>query len=77
MKPGDAVLDVACGTGIVARTAADIVGSDGRVVGVDLNEAMLAVAARVRPDLEWRQGDVAHAAVRRTASSTRCSARWR
>ena len=43
----------------MARTAADIVGSDGRVVGVDLNEAMLTVAARVRPDLEWRQGDVA------------------
>ena len=59
VEPGDAVLDVACGTGIVARTAAGIVGSDGRVVGVDLNEAMLTVAARVRPDLEWRQGDVA------------------
>jgi ubiquinone/menaquinone biosynthesis C-methylase UbiE len=60
VQQGDAVLDVACGTGIVARTAADIVGSAGRVVGVDLNEAMLAVAGRVRPDLEWRQGDVAH-----------------
>ena len=59
VKPGDAVLDVACGTGIVARTVAGIVGSDGRVVGVDLNEAMLTVAARVRPDLEWHQGDVA------------------
>jgi ubiquinone/menaquinone biosynthesis C-methylase UbiE len=59
VRSGDAVLDVACGTGIVARTAADIVGSDGRVVGVDLNEAMLTVAARVRPGIEWRQGDVA------------------
>jgi ubiquinone/menaquinone biosynthesis C-methylase UbiE len=59
VKPGDAVLDVACGTGIVARTAAGIIGPEGRVIGVDLNEAMLAVAARVRPDLEWRQGDVA------------------
>jgi len=59
VKKGDAVLDVACGTGVVARTVADIVGSDGRVVGVDLNEAMLTVAARVRPDIEWRQGDVA------------------
>ena len=57
-------LDVACGTGIVARTAAEIVGSGGRVVGVDLNEAMLAVASRVRPDIEWRQGDVAAAPVR-------------
>jgi len=62
VKPGDAVLDVACGTGIVARTAAGTVGSEGRVVGVDLNEAMLTVAARVRPDLEWHQGDVARLA---------------
>jgi ubiquinone/menaquinone biosynthesis C-methylase UbiE len=57
--PGQTVLDVACGTGIVARTAADVVGKRGRVVGVDVNEAMLAVARRVRPDLEWQQGDVA------------------
>lgn len=64
VEPGDAVLDVACGTGIVARTAAGTVGSDGRVVGLDLNKAMLTVAARVRPDLEWHQGDVARLAFR-------------
>ena len=55
---GQRILDVACGTGIVARTAADRVGPEG-VVGVDLNEAMLTVARRVRPELDWRQGDVA------------------
>jgi ubiquinone/menaquinone biosynthesis C-methylase UbiE len=55
--PGQTVLDVACGTGIVARTAADRLAGAGRVVGVDLNEAMLTVARRVRPDLEWRHGD--------------------
>ena len=59
VEPGQAVLDVACGTGIVARTAADLVTPAGTVVGVDLNEAMLTVAARVRPDLEWRRGDAA------------------
>ncbi len=53
------VLDVACGTGIVARTAADRLGGDARVVGLDLNEAMLDVARRVRPEIEWRQGDAA------------------
>jgi ubiquinone/menaquinone biosynthesis C-methylase UbiE len=57
--PGQAVLDVACGTGIVARTAADRVGTTGSVTGVDLNEAMLTVARRLRPDLDWRQGDAA------------------
>jgi SAM-dependent methyltransferase len=55
---GHRVLDVACGTGIVARTAADRVGP-ANVVGVDLNEAMLTVARRVAADIDWRQGDVA------------------
>jgi SAM-dependent methyltransferase len=54
---GQAVLDVGCGTGIVARTAADLVAPTGSVTGVDLNEAMLTVARRVRPDLGWKQGD--------------------
>lgn len=54
---GQRVLDVACGTGIVARTAAEVVGSSGSVVGVDRNPAMLDVARRVRPELEWKQGD--------------------
>jgi ubiquinone/menaquinone biosynthesis C-methylase UbiE len=53
---GQKVLDVACGTGIVARTAADLAGAPN-VVGVDINEAMLTVARRVRPDIDWRQGD--------------------
>ncbi len=56
IKRGERVLDVACGTGIVARTAADLVGSSN-VVGVDLNEAMLTVARRVRSEIDWRQGD--------------------
>lgn len=57
--PGDAVLDVACGTGVVARHAAERVAPGGSVTGVDLHPAMLTVASRLRPDVEWRQGDVA------------------
>lgn len=56
-RPGQRVLDVACGTGVVARGVADRVGDAKAVVGVDLNRAMLEVAGRVRPDIEWRQGD--------------------
>ena len=41
---GERVLDVACGTGVVARLAAERVGVDGRVVGLDLNPGMLVVA---------------------------------
>jgi ubiquinone/menaquinone biosynthesis C-methylase UbiE len=67
---GDRVLDVACGTGILARTAADRVGRDGLVVGVDLNPAMLDVARRVRPGIGWRMGD-AHALPFETAAFDR------
>ena len=59
IKPGDRVLDVACGTGILAREAAGRVGPTGRVIGLDLNDGMLAVARRLRPEIDWRQGDAA------------------
>jgi SAM-dependent methyltransferase len=44
VQPGQHILDVACGTGVVAREAAARVGNSGRVVGLDLNAAMLGVA---------------------------------
>lgn len=59
LTTGQRLLDVACGTGVVARHAADRVGPGGKVVGVDLSASMLAVAGRVRPDLTWRPGDAA------------------
>ncbi len=54
---GERVLDVGCGTGVLARTAADRVTEEGQVTGLDLNEGMLAVARCLRPQLEWLQGD--------------------
>lgn len=54
IQPGQRVLDVACGTGILARTAAGLVGAEGSVVGLDINEGMLAVARRKAPSIEWR-----------------------
>jgi SAM-dependent methyltransferase len=59
VAPGQAVLDVACGTGVVAGAAADRMGGRGRVAGLDRNQGMLAVARRLRPDLEWHRGDAA------------------
>ena len=46
-RPGERVLDVACGTGVVARLAAERVGAGGGVAGLDLNPGMLAVARAV------------------------------
>jgi SAM-dependent methyltransferase len=51
------VLDVACGSGVVARTAADRLGADAAVVGLDRNAAMLAVAQRLRPAVRWVRAD--------------------
>lgn len=44
LRPGERVLDVACGTGTIARLAAERVGSSGRVAGLDVNAAMLHIA---------------------------------
>jgi ubiquinone/menaquinone biosynthesis C-methylase UbiE len=59
VQPGQHVLDVACGTGAVAREARKVVGTAGSVTGLDLNEGMLAVTRRLGPDIDWRKGDVA------------------
>jgi ubiquinone/menaquinone biosynthesis C-methylase UbiE len=57
LAPDDRVLDIACGTGIVARCARERLDGTGKVVGVDVNAGMLAVARRVVPEIEWREGD--------------------
>jgi len=56
---GDRLLDVACGTGIVARLAQQQLADTGRVVGLDASPNMLAVATRVAPMIEWREGNAA------------------
>ena len=57
LSSGDRVLDIACGTGIVARLAKKHLGPSATVVGVDANSEMLAVARRVASEVDWRQGD--------------------
>jgi ubiquinone/menaquinone biosynthesis C-methylase UbiE len=60
LGPGERALDVACGTGIVARLAAERVGPTGSVDGLDVNPGMLAVARSVAPPgaaIGWHQSD--------------------
>jgi SAM-dependent methyltransferase len=53
---GARVLDVGCGTGIVARAARRRVGANGDVAALDPNEGMLAVARRSEPAINWHSG---------------------
>lgn len=53
---GHRVLDVACGTGVLAREAMSQVGVTGRVCGLDAGAGMLAVASQIAPTVEWQQG---------------------
>jgi SAM-dependent methyltransferase len=59
VERGERVLDVACGTGVVAREALTRVGTAGFVAGLDANAGMVAVARRLSPDIEFSVGDAA------------------
>ncbi len=60
-QPGERILDLACGTGTVARHVAPMVGASGKVVALDISPDMLAVAsshpAPAGSPFEWRAGD--------------------
>lgn len=58
LRPGERVLDVACGTGVVTRLALRQVGDTGTVAGLDVNPDMLAVARSATPPgmpIEWHE----------------------
>ena len=58
LRPGERVLDIACGTGVVARLASQQVGATGTVAGLDVNPGMLAVARSATPPgmpIEWHE----------------------
>ncbi len=53
VREGAHVLDVACGTGVLARSALSKTGSGGRVVGADPAPGMLAAAKELEPSIDW------------------------
>jgi demethylmenaquinone methyltransferase/2-methoxy-6-polyprenyl-1,4-benzoquinol methylase len=46
LRPGDSVVEIACGTGLNFSLLEQVIGPDGRIIGVDLTDAMLAQAQR-------------------------------
>jgi ubiquinone/menaquinone biosynthesis C-methylase UbiE len=56
IQTGDRVLDVACGTGILAREVSSRLAGHGQVAGLDATPGMLAVARQRGPNIEWREG---------------------
>jgi ubiquinone/menaquinone biosynthesis C-methylase UbiE len=56
IRAGDRILDIACGTGVLAREARSRHGDSNSVAGIDAGAGMLAVAERLDPGVDWRQG---------------------
>ena len=60
LQPRERVLDIACGTGIVARTTALMLGSSGSIIGLDVSPPMLAAACSAAAaeglSIEWQEG---------------------
>ena len=71
LEPGGSLIDVACGTGIVARIARKKLGASGRIVGVDVAAPMLAVAKSVDATIDWREGNASALPVRDGESFSR------
>jgi SAM-dependent methyltransferase len=61
LRPGERVLDVGVGPGLLAEDMARTVGAEGHVAGIDLSEAMLEMARRRCAELAWTDFRVADA----------------
>ncbi|HEY5944002.1 MAG TPA: class I SAM-dependent methyltransferase, partial [Kofleriaceae bacterium] len=55
--PSDRVLDLGCGTGIVARLLRERLGGAARITGVDINAQMIAKARSIAPEIDWHEGN--------------------
>ena len=76
LQPGEAVLDVGCGTGSTTVQAARAVGATGRVTGSDISPVMIDTAReptsseRRGPGIDWLVADAADVRLRRRQPST-------
>ena len=84
LRPGETVLDLGSGTGKICFIAAQVVGLEGRVIGVDMTDEMLAVARKAAPavakrigyaNVEFRKGRIQDLALDIEAFDRRLAAR--
>ena len=61
LRPGDHILDLACGTGLNFPHLRELVGEHGQVVGVDLTPAMLNIARKMIDAKGWKNVEVREA----------------
>jgi ubiquinone/menaquinone biosynthesis C-methylase UbiE len=61
LRAGDSVIDVACGTGLNFPLLEEVIGPAGRIIGVDLTDAMLGVAQDRIDKNGWRNVRLVHA----------------
>ncbi len=58
LSQGEKILDVACGTGLVARTVSEKQRSTDLIYGLDVNEVMVKKAREIEENIKWHHSDV-------------------
>jgi arsenite methyltransferase len=80
LRPGETVLDLGCGAGKICYIASQIVGAEGRVIGVDMNRPMLALARRhqrsVGETIGWHNVDFRRGRIQDLALDLDALDRW-
>src|SRR5215472_2016274 len=76
LRPGETVVDLGSGAGKACFIAAQVVGASGRVIGVDMNDEMLALARRSAPEVARRVGYANVEFRKARIQDLRCDREW-
>lgn len=64
-QPGDTIVEIGCGTGMNFPLLEERIGAEGRIIGVDLSNAMLERAAKRIRSAGWKNVDLIHSSAAR------------